>query len=103
MNVKLFADNRLICTAPISETVQSGAYNSMNWHAYSERIAAELRQQHNVRFEIDSRFGLFNFNWREWLYVNVEQVHFYVMMVVRHCFSHNAYDMPAEVIAPLIR
>lgn len=91
-----------ICADPISETVRKGAYNSMNWQRYSNLIAAELKQQHDVTFELGSRFAIIKFEWRKWLYTSAETIHYHVMLLVKHCYSHNPFDMPTKVLVQFL-
>lgn len=95
--VTIKSNGTSICVEPINERVRQGAYNSQNWHRYSEMVLAELKKQNNVTFEIDKRFASYTFNWREFLYTSIETIHFHVMFLVRHCFSQLPADLPTEI------
>lgn len=100
--VKIISDGVVICEDTINAAVRSGAYNSKNWHIFSEMIVKELRQQHDVTFFIN-QFSNAKFKWQEWLYITEETIYNQIMMVVRWQYSHFWHDLPTEVIAPLIR
>lgn len=100
--VKIISDGVVICEDTINAAVRSGAYNSKNWHIFSEMIVKELRQQHDVTFYIN-RFAQTTFKWREWLYSSEESIYINIMIEVRLQYSHNAFELPGNVIAPLMR
>lgn len=94
-----------ICAEPINERVQQGAYNSMNWHRFSEMIRTELKKHQDVDFILDQNdreFGAYTFHWRDFLYTSVEGIHLYVMLIVRQCFATDAGNT-APITVPLYR
>lgn len=100
--VKVISNGVVICEDTINEAVRSGAYNSKNWHTFSEMIVKELKQQHDVIFFIN-QFSNAKFKWKEWLNISEETIYIQIMLVVRWQYSHYVHDLPSEVIAPLIR
>lgn len=100
--IKVISNGKTICEDIINEAVRQGAYNSKNWHVYSKMIAEELRKQNDVTFYIN-QFSNAKFKWQEWLYISEETIYNQIMLVVRWQYSHYWHDLPAEIVAPLVR
>lgn len=100
--VKVVSNGETIVNDEINENVKKGAYNSMNWHHYSELIHKEIKQQKDVTFIIDTMSRL-TFKWREWYLNGVESIHLHVMLVVKQRYSHLIKDMPAFLVASFMR
>ena len=99
--VKVISNGEVIANDEVNENVKKGAYNSMNWHRYSEMIQKEIKQQKDVTFALDT-LSRTSFKWREWYLSGVESIHIHVMLVVKQKYSHMISDLPAFIAAPFM-
>lgn len=99
--VKVISNGEVIANDEVSESVKSGAYNTTNWHRYSEMIQKEIKQQKDVTFMIDTMSRV-TFKWREWYLSGVESIHIHVMLVVKQRYSHLITDLSAFLAAPFM-